>query len=482
MTSPLPPELSPRATAGAAGSASDSAPRRRWWSVLATVMSAAVFTVSLGGWALFTHYTGKIDHIPGLTLASSDATGPLNILVVGSDTRTGLTKKQQQQMHSGTVAMASGHRSDTMMLVHISGDRKWATVVSLPRDSYVTIPAYTDSAGKHYPAQKNKLNAAYAFGGAPLLIKTVQDATGVSIDHYVEVGFGGVVNIVNAVGGVDVCLPNAVDDPKSGLKLPAGPSHVYGDMGLAFVRARYIDPRADLGRMDRQQQFLGSMFKQVTSAQTLLNPLKLNALLNAVLSSVHTDSGLNHDEILALVNSLRTLRPASLRFLTVPLSNVAYNAGPSVGEAVLWNQSAAHQLFDKINHDQPLVKAAAGVKPTIAPTQISVKVLNGSSTSGLAAQATDDLSAVGFTIAAPAGNSNQTDVTTTVVKYDPRWNESLKTLKAALPGAQFVSTPNLGATFTVIVGSDYTAPHTVKVAKANGTSLQTRSANQNVCS
>jgi LCP family protein required for cell wall assembly len=369
-----------------------------------------------------------------------------------------------------------------MMLVHVSGDRKWATVVSLPRDSYVTIPAFTDSTGHPHPAQKNKLNAAFAFGGAPLLIKTVQDATGIKIDHYVEVGFAGVVNVVNAVGGVDVCLPNAVNDAKSGLQLPAGKSHIYGDMGLAFVRARYIDPRADLGRMERQQQFLGSMFKEVTSAQTLLNPLKLNALLNAVLSSVHTDDGLNHDEILALVNSLRTLRPSSMRFLTVPLSNVAYNAGPSVGEAVLWNKTAAQELFSKINADQPLVKAGAKERPTVPPSQISVKVLNGSSTSGLAAQASDDLSAVGFVIAAPAGNAPSTDTTATVVKYDPRWSESLKTLKAAFPDAQFQATPNLGGTFTVIVGSDYSAPQRVHVAKSPQDNLQSRTANQSVCS
>ena len=479
MSRTLPPELSARAAGRAAGT---SRPRRNWLSVLATVVSAAVFVVSLGGWVMVTHYADKLGHIPGLNLAASDATGPLNILVVGSDSRIGLSKSQQKKLHTGTVAMASGHRSDTMMLVHVSGDRKSATVVSLPRDSYVTIPAYTDAQGTKHPAQKNKLNAAFAFGGAPLLIKTVEQATGVTIDHYVEVGFDGVVNIVNAVGGVDVCLPNAVDDPKSGLKLPAGRSHVYGDMGLAFVRARYIDPRADLGRMDRQQQFLGSMFKEITSAQTLLNPLKLNAFLNAVLTSVHTDNGLDRDQILALANSMRTLTPHSLRFLTVPLSDVAYNAGPSVGEAVVWDQAGAQELFDKIRNDQPLVKPAAAVKATIAPNQISVKVLNGSSTAGLAGQATDDLTSAGFVIAAPAGNAGQTDVTTTIVKYDPRWSESLKTLKAAFPGAQFESTPNQGATFTVIVGSDYTAPTTVKIAKAKRPTLQTRAASDNVCS
>jgi len=479
MTSTLPPELSPR---GDQATAKASRPRRHWMSVLATVVSAAIFSVSVGGWLLFTHYAGMLSHVPGLSLAASDANGPLNILVVGSDSRLGLTKNQEKQLHTGTVSMAAGHRSDTMMLVHVAGDRKSATVVSLPRDSYVTIPAYTDAQGKKQPAQKNKLNAAFSFGGAPLLVKTVEQATGVTIDHYVEIGFGGVVNIVNAVGGVDVCLPNAVDDPKSGLKLPAGRSHVYGDMGLAFVRARYIDPRADLGRMERQQQFLGSMFKAVTSAGTMLNPLKLNAFLNAVLSSVQTDSGLDHDQVLALANSLRTLSPHSLRFLTVPLSDVAYDAGPSVGEAVLWDQAGAQELFDKIRNDQPLVKASAAAKPTVAPAQISVQVLNGSAVAGLAGQASDDLASAGFVIGAPAGNAGQTDVTTTIVKYDPRWSESLKTLKAAFPDAQFQSTPDLGATFTVIVGSAYAAPKAVTVAKPKNPALHTRSAAENVCS
>jgi LCP family protein required for cell wall assembly len=479
MTSTLPPDLSPRPERAP----ETGAPvRRHWLSVLATVVSAAVFVVSVGGWLTYTHYASMLEYVPGLHLASSSADGPLNLLVVGSDSRIGLSRNQEKKLHTGTIATAAGQRSDTMMLVHIAGDRKSATVVSLPRDSYVTIPAYTDAQGKKHPAQKNKLNAAFSFGGAPLLIKTVEQATGVPIDHYIEVGFGGVVNIVNAVGGVDVCLPNAVDDPKSGLKLPAGRSHVYGDMGLAFVRARYIDPRADLGRMQRQQQFLGSMFKEVTSAGTLLNPLKLNAFLNATLKSVHTDSGLDHNEILALADSLRTLSPHSLRFLTVPLSNVAYNAGPNVGEAVLWDQSAASALFEKFRKDEPIVRPAAAAKATIPPSQISVKVLNGSTTAGLAGQATADLAAVGFAIAAPAGNAGQTNVTTTIVKYDPRWNVSLKTLRAAFPTAQFVATPNQGATFTVVVGSDYTAPSAVKVAKSKASALQTRSASANVCS
>ncbi len=319
MSAVLPPELSPRPTSSAAATSSG----RRWVTWLTTALAAVVLVTSTGGWVMATYYDAKISRMFGLSgLLSGDSSGPLTILIVGSDSREGLTTAEARELGTGTAANSStGQRSDTMMLLHIAGDRKSATVVSLPRDSYVTIPAYTDEAGKKHAASKNKLNAAYALGGAPLLIETVKNETGLSIDHYVEVGFAGVVNMVDALGGVDVCVPTAVDDWRSGLKLDAGKSHVDGLMGLSYVRARYIDPTADIGRMERQQRFLGSMFQEATSAGVLLNPVKLNAFMGAALDSVTLDEGMSRDMLLDLAGEIEGITPKDIRFLTVPIAN-----------------------------------------------------------------------------------------------------------------------------------------------------------------
>lgn len=478
MSAALPPELSPRVSpppspAGGRG-------RRRWLSWLTTGLAALVLITSTGSWVLATYYDAKIGRILGLTgVLSGDSTGPLTFLVVGSDSREGLSAAQAHQLSTGTAAQASGQRSDTMMLLHIAGDRKSATVVSLPRDSYVTIPAYTDDSGDRHPAQKNKLNAAYALGGAPLLIETVTNETGVTIDHYIEVGFGGVVNMVDALGGVDVCVPTAVDDRRSGLELPAGRSHVDGIMGLAYLRARYIDPTADIGRMERQQRFLGSMFQEVTSAGVLLNPVKLNSFLDAALSSVQMDENMSRDMLLDLAGETQSLAPKDIRFLTVPLSDV--DLPTPVGSAVEWDRQKAELVFDAINADEPLVKQKKGPAVQVAPADIAVQVLNGSSVEGLATTASTDLDAAGYSIAAAPGNDERQDVTTTVIRYDPEWNTSVKTLQAAFPGATLEEVAGLGGTFQVVVGTEYTKPVRVRVAKAD-TKLGSTTAAADVCS
>jgi LCP family protein required for cell wall assembly len=474
MSAVLPPELSPRA------SATPDSTSRSWVKWLTTILAAVVFVVSGGSWVLATYYDTKISRIFGVShLVGGDDAGPLTVLIVGSDSREGLSKEEAHQLGTGTAANSTtGQRSDTMMVVHISADRKSATVVSLPRDSYVTIPAYTDENGDHHPASKNKLNAAYALGGAPLLIQTVKDVTGLTINHYVEVGFAGVVNMVDALGGVDVCVPTAVDDWRSGLKLDAGTTHVGGLMALSYVRARYIDPTADLGRMQRQQRFLGSMFTEATSAGVLLNPVKLNSFLNAALQSVHVDEGMTRDMLLNLAGDLGNLQPQNIRFLTVPLSNV--NLSTPVGSAVKWDRAKADEVFTSIEEDRPLVKEKKGPTVETAPSDISVQVLNGSDVEGLASEASADLDKAGYTIAAAPANDDRSDVTTTVVRYDPQWSTSVKTLQAAFPDATFEKVAGQGATFQVVVGTDYTKPLKVRVAKQDS-ELDSHTAADDIC-
>ncbi len=476
MSAVLPPELSPRRSTSRVSDARG----RRILGWLATALAAIVFVASAGSWVLVTYYGAKISRIFGISqVLSGSSDGPMTILVVGSDSREGLSLAQARELGTGTAAnAASGQRSDTMMLVHLSADRNDITVVSLPRDSYVTIPAYTDDSGDDHPAQQNKLNAAFALGGAPLLIKTVNEATGLEIDHYVEVGFGGVVKMVDALGGVDVCVPTDVNDYRSGLDLPAGTTHVDGIMGLAYVRARYIDPTADIGRMERQQRFLGSMFKEATSLGVLIDPVQLDSFLKAALASVKLDEDMSQDMLLDLAAELAELSPKDIRFLTVPLSNV--NLSTPVGSAVKWDKAQASRVFAALEADEPLVKKDKGPTVQVAPGDINVQVLNGSDVEGLASQASEDLATAGYIIAASPGNADRSDVTSTVIDYDPQWNESVKTLQAAFPDATLEEVPGLGATFQILVGTEYVEPGKVKVAK-NDSKLNSHTAADSIC-
>lgn len=192
----------------------------------------------------------RIDHVAALSDAEN--TPGTTYLIAGSDRRDGAAVGED-----GT----QGARADTMMLLHKApGGNSY--LISLPRDTLVDIPGY----GAY------KLNAAYSFGGAPLLVQTVEQFTGLTMDHYVEIGFDGVSEVVDSVGHVNLCIDRDVDDKKSGLVMTEGCHDVEGEQALAFVRARYFDPTADLGRQQRQQQFVGALMERVTTPSVLLNP------------------------------------------------------------------------------------------------------------------------------------------------------------------------------------------------------------------
>jgi LCP family protein required for cell wall assembly len=292
---------------------------------------------------------GKLDSRPEKTSKA------LNYLLVGSDTREGLTKEQMKVLRVGSTKTAAGGRSDTMFLIHISKARDKAMIVSLPRDSLVTIPAHRSSDGtKDIAAAKSKINAAFAWGGAPLLIETVELATNLRIDHYIEVNFAGFAKIVDALGGIEVCTKKDIDDPKSHLVLAAGVHTLNGIESLKYVRTRGIDGLGDIGRMQRQQQFMSSVLKKATSTGVLLNPIKLVNFFNAAISTVKTDSGLNESDLLTLAKQLRNLSASKVRTLTVPIDNPnAYAAG--VGSVVTWDSVLAAELFQRLRDDLPIV-------------------------------------------------------------------------------------------------------------------------------
>ncbi len=496
----LPPELDPRGPRRPARRSRQvregAAPAglRRWPVYVAGGLSAMVVVFSVVGSGLASYYVSKTQRVSAIGGGSADPGAAQNWLLVGSDNRAGLTPEEIAQLHVGgaTTANASGRRSDTMILLHLSAGSDKATLISLPRDSYVLIPAYTDSKGRHHAAAHNKLNAAYDLGGPALTVQTVQNATGLHIDHYVEIGFGGFVKMVDTIGGVDVCSTTALHDPKSGLDLKKGTSKLDGRQALAYVRARYVDPTADLGRMKRQQAFLGSLFRTALSTQVLLNPIKLNAFLGATLSSVTLDQNLSRDDLLNLATRTKGLSPSNVVFATVPLSDVNYRPVASLGSTVLWDRTRAMALFAALKADQRIGgqsdKPSAGASATpvqVAPARITVQVSNGGGVTGAGARALNDLTKLGFVMAGPATNAVQHGVTQTLITYDPRYDVSLKTLQAAYPDAAVKAVKGQGKVFHVIVGTDYQTPKSVAATPTTSPTapgaVKTTSAAQTVC-
>jgi LCP family protein required for cell wall assembly len=509
---PLPPQLNPRqrnvsragASRGAtsrprAGSSGPGTARRArllgrvariFLLTVAGATALAVLAVAATGYTVLQWSAKKIarvDAFAGLTdRPPPSANGSTTFLLVGSDAREGMSTADMKRLHLGTVATAAGRRADTMLLMHVSPQHGTVTVVSLPRDSYVTIPEHRSTAdASKVRERRNKLNSAYAWGGAPLTVATVERTTGVRIDHYLEVDFLGFVRLVDAVGGVDVCAPTKLRDHKAGLRLPKGVSHVDGETGLAYVRARHLDARADLGRIDRQQRFLGAMADRVTSRDVLLDPRALVRLLNAALDAVRADPGLTEKELVALGTQLRHASGKDIRFRTVPIANPSYRAA-GAGSVALWDAAAAKTMFTAMREDSPVRRAAKGSSTlSVPPDQIRVQVYNGSTTVGLGTRASQELSGRGFAIAGPARNWRTTSVDRTVLRYDSRYTESIRTLAAALPGARLVAVPNLGRTLQVVTGSAYDGTHAVSVTattSGNANSAEGRAADADPCS
>ena len=323
-----------------------------------TSLSLGVVVLASLSWIGLGHVSGKIARISvfsGLENRPEKTSRALNYLLVGSDTREGLTKEEMKALRVGSTKTAAGGRSDTMLLVHISKKRDKAYLVSLPRDTLVTIPAHTSTDGKsQIPARQNKLNAAFAFGGAPLLIETIEGATKLKIDHYIEISFAGFAGIVNALGGIDVCTKVDIDDPKSHLVLSAGTHTLDGIEALKYVRTRDFDGRGDIGRMQRQQQFMSSVIKKATSTGVLLNPIKIVNFMNAAISTIKMDENLSEGDLLNLAKQMRGLSSGNVRTLTVPLSNANGNV-PGIGSVVIWDQQLSADLWTRIRDDLPLV-------------------------------------------------------------------------------------------------------------------------------
>ena len=327
----------------------------------------AISAISWAGLGRITAAIPKIDAFGGLDNRPKKESSAVNYLIVGSDTREGLSRAEIKRLKVGGTEVAAGKRSDTMLLIHISKKRDKAAIISIPRDTYALIPEHKTSQGKVIPATHSKINSAFNWGGAPLLIQTFEEMSGLRIDHYIEVNFVGFVRMVDALGGVEICTKKDIDDPKSHLVLPAGRHTLDGVDSLKYVRTRQFDGLGDLGRMKRQQEFAGAMLRKATSAGVLLNPVKMIDFINSALDSVVTDEGLSQGDLLTLGKQLRNLSASSVRTLTIPLKYYNYSKN-GVSAAVLWDPVLAPELFERIKNDDALldkVKADPSASPSI---------------------------------------------------------------------------------------------------------------------
>ena len=256
-----------------------------------------------------------------------------------------------------------------MLLIHISKKRDKAAIISIPRDTYALIPEHTNSQGKMVPASHSKINSAFNWGGAPLLIKTIEQMTNLKIDHYVEINFVGFARMVDSLGGIEVCTKKDINDSKSHLNLPAGVHTLNGIEALKYVRTREFDGMGDIGRMQRQQAFISSVIKKATSLGVLLNPITMTNFINSALDSVTTDDGLRSSDMIVLAKQLKSLSVSNVRTLTVPLKSLNYNAN-GVTAAVLWDPVLAPELWDRLREDRAVVDE---VKPSPSPSATKIE-------------------------------------------------------------------------------------------------------------
>jgi LCP family protein required for cell wall assembly len=335
----------------------------------------AISAISALAFGTVTASINKIDVFSGIEKRPEKKSTAMNYLLVGSDTREGLSKEELKKLRVGSVATAAGKRSDTMLLVHISKARDKAILISIPRDTFALIPEHKTKDGKLIPAVHSKINSSFNWGGAPLLIQTIEEMTDLKIDHYVEINFAGFARIVDSIGGVEVCTKKNINDPKSHLILEAGVHTLDGIEALKYVRTREFDGMGDLGRMQRQQAFMSAVLRKATSAGVLLNPVTMASFINSSLSAVTTDSGLTSSDLIALAKQMKSLSTSSVRTLTVPLSNLNYDSN-GVTSAVLWDPVLAPQLWTRLRDDQAVVDEVVASPSPSSTKSSSVEIID----------------------------------------------------------------------------------------------------------
>lgn len=267
-------------------------------------------------------------------------------LLVGSDSRAGLTPEQQKEL--GVGRDSGGRRTDSIILIHTPSGSGKAVVVSIPRDSYLEIPG----------EGRNKVNAAFAIGGPTLLAQTLEQATGLPIDGYVEIGFGGFAGVVDSLGGVDMCVPRDIEDAKAHIDLKKGCQTLDGKNALGYVRARYSDPKGDLGRAERQRQFLGAVMSRAATPSTVVVPWRWWGFTHSSASGVIVGEDTSLLDTYRILSTMRDVSSDQALSLVVPIAST--NASTSAGSSVLWDDERADAFFTMLREGEPVTEPPAG--------------------------------------------------------------------------------------------------------------------------
>jgi LCP family protein required for cell wall assembly len=447
--------------------------RQRLQIVALGIISTVTLLVSTGAWAVTSYVSGKLGRVDAGTTGTPD-TGPVNLVVAGIDTRDGLTHRQEIELHVGAdVSM----NSDTLMLVHISADHSRVQVISLPRDSWVNIPGHG----------LNKINAAIGLGGVPLMVKTVEAATGLVVNDFVEVNFLGFVKVIDALGGVDICLPYAVDDSYTGLHMTAGVHHVDGITALKFARDRHSFAASDLARIGDQQQLMSSVFAEATTSGLLANPFRLQQFVSSLSDAVTVDKNFN---LVRMADELRGLRSSDITFQTVPLASANYLT-PTGQDAVLWDASAARALFNGLRNDTAAAaksRSKAVHKARLSRSKVTLDVYNGTWTSGLSKRTGTQLAALGFKVHKSGLNWAQHTIAKTIIQYPAGQLAAARLVQKALPGSTIAAVAHLarlrvilGATGSVVTGSPASSTSSTGNGSQAAAPGQARTAAQDAC-
>jgi LCP family protein required for cell wall assembly len=430
--------------------------RRRWPHrvlIVANIFVAFCVLVTAAGYAYVRIKFGQIDKLDlctALRACGDDKAGePMNVLLVGSDTRATLSAEDRAKF--GTESQVGGRRSDTIMVMHVDPKAEKAAILSIPRDLYVPIAGTRIS---------DRINTAYD-RGEKTLISTISQSLGIPIDHYVAVDFVGFRGIVNAVGGVVIPFPSPARDKLSGLDIrTTGCINLNGDQALAYARARHFetfesgrwrtDPTSDIGRISRQQDFLRRVMRKAIS-KGAHNPLKMPGLVNQGVKYVQIDSALSTNDIVRLGRRFKSLEPDAVDMVSLPGDNITIG-----GKAVLkLKQPEAKEIIDRFS-GKVAPPSSSGPPPNILPNTVRVRVLNGSGVGGQASTVALSLQKAGFNIA-DKGDADTFDYTTPVVRYG-RGQELKARLVAAyvVGGAQLKQDLNLkGVDVALVTGAAF---------------------------
>ncbi|MGW3621993.1 LCP family protein [Streptomyces sp. NPDC000880] len=403
-----------------------------------TVTAVLIASLASGGslWAA--------DRSASRSPVAGEANGT-NVLVVGIDRRTGMSAEDKKRLHVGGKECDC---TDVMMVVHLAEEGRRMSVVSIPRDSYVEFADHAHA--RHL----GKINGAFAHGGGDLAVRTVEKATGLRIDHYLETDFTGFADTVDRLGGANVCTDKPLQDLGSGLKLAAGTHQLNGNGALRYVRARHLSPPGDLGRVRRQQRLVIEMLSRLRAEGAFANPVAAVRTALTLRTSVRTDPDTSLIDLMKLGSHLRRLEADQTEFATVPISDFDHRV-PQWGSTLLWDKDRSAALWAALRADRPIVgdsriRPSMDVPVEVPPASLRLRVTD--------QEVANALRANGFVVEyVPRKPNEPRPDGPTAITYDPVWARHAPTIAAALPGAVLHPVAGYGQVFDVAVGSEATA-------------------------